>query len=228
MWKLNIFARAFAHDRCAALEADWAPVMGGTLTSTPQQARWDHACWFCVPLSLNTVCSYLFRRRWNSACDSWSAAGDLFPKATLIHILLKLLDSSTVSSGSVEVLPTPRLSSQVSVCPCLASRARNSPLKGTALGFLYLPCFRLGSSTCTPWKFPWTDLVSHCRAWKILLVSPWLTWWICSTLSANVQTLNFLLEMGHNGYWQHFQNLRLRGSFRSRWGGCWPLFNASV
>lgn len=198
--------------------------MGGTLTSTPQQVWWDHACRYRVPPSLNTVCSSVLRWRENSACDSWSQlVACLFPEATLIYMLLKLLDSSTVSSGFVQVLPIPQLSSQVSVCLSL-----NSPLKGAASGFLYLPCVRFGSSACTPWKFTWSDFVNHCRAWKTLLVSPWLAWWICSTLGTNVQVLNFLLEMSHSGYWQRFQDSGLRGSFRSCWGGCWPVFNASM
>lgn len=77
MWKFNVFAKAFAHDRYAAPEAGWVPVMGGTLTSTPQQVWWDHACRYRVPPSLNTVCSSVFRWRENSACDSWSVAGCL-------------------------------------------------------------------------------------------------------------------------------------------------------
>lgn len=143
----------------------------------------------------------------------------------------ELLNGSTVSSGYVQVLSIPRLSPQASVCLCLASHPGHSPLKRTVSDFLYLPWLRFGSSTRSPRKFPWTDLVSHSQAWYCSWqyhARYWLGWWICSTLSANVQALNFLLEMGHVGYWQHFQNLGLRGCFRSHWGGCWALFNVST
>lgn len=92
-----------------------------------------------------------------------------------------------------------------------------------SFGFSVLALFEVCLHTSFPWELPWAAVVRHSRARHCHFR---VAWWICSTLSANVQALNFLLKMGDRGYRQHYQNLGLRASSKAHWDGCWDLFNA--